>query len=91
MCWVCARLENLIASWNEERKFQEQASRDNYHRGLYKGFSECVKDLSEAVASMRLKGLCDKLPEHVNSLDDKQRYEILDDILKPGDEDENPG
>jgi hypothetical protein len=78
MCWVCKRLENLIASWNEERKFQEQASRDNYHRGLDKGFSACVKDLSEAVASMRLKGLCDKVPEHVNSLNDKQRSEILD-------------
>ena len=38
---------------------------------------------------MRLKGLCDKLPEHVNSLDDKQRSEILDDLLKLRDEDSN--
>ena len=89
MCWVCKRLENLIASWNEERRFQEQVSSDNYHRGVHKGFSECVKDLSEAVASMRLKGLCDQLPEHVNSLDDKQRSEILDDLLKLRDEDIN--
>jgi hypothetical protein len=58
MCWVCERLENLIAGWNEEREFQEQTNSDDYHRGLSKGFSECVKDLSEAVASMRLKGLC---------------------------------
>ena len=46
MCWVCDRLENLIAGWNEEREFQEQTSSDDYHRGLSKGFSECVKDLS---------------------------------------------
>jgi len=42
MCWVCERLENLIASWNEEREFQEQTSSEDYHRGLSKGFSECV-------------------------------------------------
>jgi hypothetical protein len=39
--------------------------------GLSKGFSECVKDLSEAVASMRLKGLCEKLPEYDGSIDEK--------------------
>ena len=89
MCWVCERLENLITSWNEEREFQEQTSSDDYHTGLSKGFSECVKDLSEAVASMRLRGLCEKLPEHVRSLDDKQRSDILDDLLKLRDEDSN--
>ena len=89
MCWVCERLENVIASWNEERKFQEQASSDDYHRGLSTGYSECVKDLSEAVASMRLKGLCEKLPEHVRSLDDKQRLDILDDLLKLRDDENN--
>ena len=82
MCWVCERLEDLIASWNEEREFQEQTSRDRYHSGLSKGFSECVKDLSEAVASMRLKGLCGIVPEYEGSINDKQRLDILDDILK---------
>jgi len=52
MCWVCERLENLISGWNEEREFQEKTSSDRYHRGLSKGFSECVKDLSEAVADL---------------------------------------
>ena len=89
MCWVCEHLENLVAGWIEEREFQEQTSSDDYHTGLSKGFSECVKDLSEAVASMRLKGLCEKLPEHVRSLDDKQRSDILDDLLKLRDEDSN--
>jgi len=51
--------------------FQKQTSRDDFHRGLSKGFSECVKDLSEAVASMRLKGLCEKLPEYDGSIDEK--------------------
>jgi hypothetical protein len=49
MCWVCERLENLIAGWNEEREFKEQTSRDDYHRGLSKGFSDCIKDLSGVV------------------------------------------
>ena len=64
MCWVCDRLENLIAGWNEEQNFQQQTSSDDYHRGLSKGFSECVKDLSGTIASMRLKGLCEKLREY---------------------------
>jgi len=89
MCWVCDRLENLIAGWNEEREFQEKTSSDKYHRGLSKGYSECVKDLSEAVASMRLKGLCEKLPEYEGSINDKQRWDILNDILKLRDEDSN--
>jgi hypothetical protein len=89
MCWVCDRLENLIAGWNEERDFQEQTSRDDYHRGLSKGFSECVKDLSETVASMRLKGLCGKFPEYDGPFDGKQRWDILNDILKLRDEDSN--
>ena len=87
MCWVCDRLENLISGWNEEREFQEKTSSDRYHRGLYKGFSECVKDLSEAVTSMRLKGLCGKIPEPEGSIDDKQRWDILNDILELRDED----
>ena len=89
MCWVCDRLENLIADWNEERDFQEQTSRDDFHRGLSKGFSECVKDLSEAVASMRLKGLCEKFSEYDGPFDGKQRWDILNDILKLRDEDSN--
>jgi len=89
MCWVCERLENLIAGWNEEREFQEKTNSDQYHRGLSKGYSECVKDLSEAVASMRLKGLCEKLPEYEGSINDKQRWDILNDILKLRDEDSN--
>jgi hypothetical protein len=89
MCWVCERLETLIAGWNEEREFQEQTSSDDYHRGLSKGFSECVRDLSEAVASMRLKGLCEKFLKYEASLDDKQRFDILDDLLKLGDEGSN--
>ena len=89
MCWVCDRLENLIAGWNEEREFQEKTSSDRYHRGLSKGFSECVKDLSETVASMRLKGLCGKAPEYEGAINDKQRLDILDDLLKLGDEDTN--
>jgi hypothetical protein len=40
MCWVCDRLENLIAGWNEEREFQEQTSSDDYHQGLSKGFTK---------------------------------------------------
>jgi hypothetical protein len=89
MCWVCDRLENLISGWNEEREFQEKTSSDRYHRGLCKGFSECVKDLSEAVASMRMKGLCGKVPEYEGSINDKQRLDILDDLLKLRDEDSN--
>jgi len=89
MCWVCEHLENLVAGWNEEREFQEQTSSDDYHCGLSKGFSECVKDLSEAVASMRLKGICDKFPEYDRVLDDKQRLDILNDLLKLRDEDSN--
>ena len=89
MCWVCERLENLIASWDEEREFQEKTSSDDYHRGLSKGFSECVKDLSGAVASMRLKGVCEKFPEYVGSLDEKQRLDFLNDLLKLRDEDSN--
>ena len=89
MCWVCERLENLIAGWNEEREFQEKTSSDRYHRGLSKGFSECVKDLSETVASMRLKGLCGKVPEYEGAINDKQRLDILDDLLKLGDENNN--
>ena len=89
MCWVCDRLENLIAGWNEEREFQEKTSSDRYHRGLSKGFSECVKDLSETVASMRLKGLCGKVPEYESAINDKQRLDILDDLLKLGDENNN--
>ena len=87
MCWVCERLENLIAGWNEEQEFQKQTSSDDYHRGLSKGFSECVRDLVEAVASMRLKRICEKFPELEKSLDDKQRLDILNDVLKLGDED----
>jgi hypothetical protein len=82
MCWVCDRLEYLIAGWDEERDFQEQTSRDDYHRGLSKGFSECVKDLSGVVESMRLKGICEKLREYDGPFDDKQRRDILNDILK---------
>jgi hypothetical protein len=89
MCWVCEHLGNLITSWNEEQEFQEQTSSDDYHRGLSKGFSECIKDLSDAVASMRLKGICQKLPEYIVSLDEKQRFEILDNLLKLRDEDSN--
>jgi hypothetical protein len=89
MCWVCDRLENLIADWNQERDFQEQTSRDDFHRGLSKGFSECVKDLSEAVASMRLKGLCEKFSEYDGPFNGKQRWDILNDILKLRDEDSN--
>jgi hypothetical protein len=89
MCWVCDRLENLIAGWNEEREFQEQTGSDDYHRGMSRGFSECVKALSEAVASMRLKGLCQKLPDYESSINDNQRWDILNDILKLRDEDSN--
>jgi hypothetical protein len=85
MCWVCARLESLISGWDEERTFQEQASNNDYQRGLSKGFQECVRDLSEAVASMRLKGLCDKLPESPIPLNDNQRSDILGDLLKAAD------
>ena len=74
MCWVCEHLENLIAGWNEEREFQEQTSSDDYHRGMSKGFSECVKELSAAVASLRLKGLCQKFLEYDGPFDRKQRF-----------------
>jgi len=86
MCWVCKRLDVLVASWNEETVFQEQTGTD-YHRGLSKGFHECARDLSEAVASLRLKGICEKFPEDEGTLSDKQRWDILDDILKLKDED----
>jgi len=89
MCWVCERLKNLIASWNEEREFQDQISSDDYHRGLSKGFSDCAKDLSEALESLRPKGLCEKFPEYEGSLDDQQRWDILNDILKLRDENGN--
>jgi hypothetical protein len=89
MCWVCKRLENVIAGWNEEREFQEQTSGDDYHRGLSKGLSECVQDLSEALAALRRKGICEKFPEMEGSLDDRQRWDILNDILKLRDEDRN--
>jgi phage portal protein BeeE len=89
MCWVCERLENLIAGWNEEQEFQKQTSSDDYHRGLSKGFSECVRDLSEAVASMRLKRVCEKFSVLERSLDDNQRLDILNDVLKLGVEDSN--
>jgi hypothetical protein len=89
MCWVCDRLENLISGWNEEREFQEKTSSDRYHSGLSKGFSECVKGLSEALASMKVKGLCGKVPEPEGSINDKQRLDILDDLLKLGDENTN--
>ena len=85
MCWICERLENLITVWNEEREFQEQTSGDDYHRGLSKGFSECVRDLTETVASMRLKGLCDKLPEPPIPLSDNQLSDILNDLLRDAD------
>lgn len=89
MCWVCERLESLIAGWNEERVFQEEASGNEYHRGLSKGFHECVRDLSEAVASMRLKGLCEKLPESPIPLNDSQRSDIVNDLLNLRDPDIN--
>ena len=89
MCWVCDRLENLIVGWNEEREFQEKTSSDRYHRWLSKGFSECIKALSDALASMKLKGLCGKVPEPEGSINDKQRLDILDDLLKLGDENTN--
>ena len=38
---------------------------------------------------MRLKGLCEKLPECEGSIDDKQRWDILNDILNLRDEDSN--
>jgi hypothetical protein len=87
MCYVCGRLEILIAGWNEEREFQEQASNNDYHRGLSKGLLECVKDLSETFASIRMKGLCDKLPDSPQPQTDSQRFAILDDLLKLRDED----
>jgi hypothetical protein len=86
MCWICERLENLITVWNEEREFQEQTSSDDYHRGLLKGFSECVKDLSDALSSMRMKGVCEKFTRHESSLDDEERLQILNDLLKLRDE-----
>jgi len=89
MCWVCERLENLIANWNEEGEFQEQTSSDDYHRGLSKGFSECGKDLSGVVESMRQKRICEKLQEYDSPFDDRQRWDILNDILKLRDEDIN--
>lgn len=89
MCRVCKRLENVIAGWKEEREFQEQTSGDEYHRGLSRGFSECVQDLSEALAALRQKGMCEKIPEIEGSLDDQQRWDILNDILKLRDEDIN--
>jgi hypothetical protein len=56
---------------------------------LPKGFPECVKDLSEAVASTRLKGLFEKLSEYDGSIDEKQGWDVLNDILKLRDEDIN--
>ena len=89
MCWVCERLENSIAGWKEEQDFQEQTSSDDYHRGLSNGFSECAKNLLETVASMRLKGVCEKFQEYDGPFDGKQRWDILNDILKLRDEDSN--
>jgi hypothetical protein len=85
MCWVCERLQSLIAGWDEERIFQEQDSRNDYHRGLSKGFQECGRDLSEALASMRLKGLCHNLPESPTPLSERQRSDILNDLLMDAD------
>lgn len=89
MCWVCERLENLIAGLKEEQKFQEKISGDDYHRGFSKGFLECVRDLSEAVGSLRMQGLCEKLPAYEGALDSKQRLDILEDLLKRRDENSN--
>jgi hypothetical protein len=86
MCWVCERLENLITAWNEELELQKQTSSDEYHRGVSKGLSECVKDLFDAVESIRRKGVCGKLTEPETSIDDEERLEILKDLLKLGDE-----
>ena len=36
-----------------------------------------------------LKGLCGKFPEYDGPFDDKQRWDILNDILKLRDEDRN--
>jgi hypothetical protein len=88
MCWVCNRLDTLIASWNEESEFQGQTSTD-FNRGMSKAFGECAKDLSEAIASLRHKGVCEKFPEHEGALNDRQRWDILNDILKLRDEDSN--
>jgi hypothetical protein len=38
---------------------------------------------------MRLKGICEKFPEYKVPFDDKQRWDILNDILKLRDEDSN--
>ena len=86
MCWVCKRLEVLVAGWNEESEFQGQTGTD-HHRGLSKGFHECARELSEVIAALRLKGVCEKFPEHESTLSDQQRWDLLDDILKLKDED----
>jgi hypothetical protein len=88
MCWVCKRLETLVAGWNEESEFQGQTSTD-HHRGMSKGFHECARDLSEVIAALRLKGICEKFPEYEGTLSDKQRWDLLDDILKLRDEDKS--
>jgi hypothetical protein len=41
------------------------------------------------VASTRLKGLFEKLPEYDGSIDEKQGWDVLNDILKLRDEDSN--
>ena len=89
MCWVCRRLEVLVAGWNEESEFQEQTGTD-YHRGMSRGFHECARDLSEAVASLRLKGVCDAFPEHAGTLSEQERQDILDGLLGPSEEDGSP-
>jgi len=38
---------------------------------------------------MRLKGICEKFPVYEGSLDEKQRLDILNDLLKLRDEDSN--
>jgi hypothetical protein len=81
MCWICERLESLIADWNEERELQERTGSGDYHRGLSRGFTECVQDLSDAVASMKQKGVCEKFPGRTGSLYDEERLEILGDLL----------
>lgn len=86
MCWVCKRLEELAAAWNEESEFQGQTGTD-HHQGLSKGFHECARDLTDAIAALRHKGMCEKFPEHEGAISDQQRWDLLDDILKLWDED----
>jgi hypothetical protein len=89
MCWVCEHLEGLIETWNEEREFQEQTSSDDYHRGLTRSYSDCSKDLSDSLSSMRLKGLCGKFQTSVDNIRGLQKYDFLNDMLKLGNEDKD--